>query len=161
MSGLPSSPSLTSIEAEIQRLHKAREALQAQQARLRVEELKTLADAYARKLQAAGFSIAEGLAALKPYARVRLQDDAATSPATTAPSAPAPRAARTPRVRPTVDQGIDRLHQRATEVLGDDGRHWLRRAHPLLGGQAPLEVASTPQGVDRVHALLAAYARGA
>ena len=34
----------------------------------RAEELKVLADGYAKKIQAAGFSVAEAIDALKPYA---------------------------------------------------------------------------------------------
>jgi DNA-binding protein H-NS len=37
----------------------------------RVEELKVLADGYAKKLQMNGFSIREGIDALKPYLPVR------------------------------------------------------------------------------------------
>lgn len=158
MPGTSPTPTLTGLEAQIQQLLQAREALEVQRQRLRVEELKTLADAYARKLQAAGFSVAEGLAALKPYANVRLQRD--TPPPAAAPVAtPAPREGRAPRG--SVAHGVEALHTRAAQVLGEDAQRWMRRAHPLLGGQAPLQVASTPQGVEKVQALLAAYARGA
>ena len=37
----------------------------------RVEELKVLADGFARKLAANGFSSREGIDALKPYLRIR------------------------------------------------------------------------------------------
>ncbi len=37
----------------------------------RVEELKVLADGYAKKLQMNGFSIREGIDALKPYLRIK------------------------------------------------------------------------------------------
>jgi hypothetical protein len=37
----------------------------------RVEELKVLADGYAKKLQMNGFSIREGMDALKPYLKLR------------------------------------------------------------------------------------------
>ena len=37
----------------------------------REEELKVLADGYAKKVQAAGFSIEEAIAALKPYGKTR------------------------------------------------------------------------------------------
>jgi len=37
----------------------------------RVEELKVLADGFARKLAANGFSVREGIDALKPYLRVK------------------------------------------------------------------------------------------
>ena len=37
----------------------------------RVEELKVLADGFARKLTANGFSVREGIDALKPYLRIK------------------------------------------------------------------------------------------
>ena len=157
MPGTSPTPTLSHLEAEIQRLLDEREALELQRQRLRVEELKTLADAFARKLQAAGFSVSEGLAALKPYARVRLQSEAAAASPRLAPRQP--QEPRGPRA--SVTHGLDALHSRAAQVLGEDAHRWLRRAHPLLGGQAPLQIASTPQGVEKVNALLAAYARGA
>ncbi|MFT4267634.1 MAG: DUF2384 domain-containing protein [Xenophilus sp.] len=141
--------SLADIEAQIRRLSDERDTLKRKRQGLRAEELKILADAYARKLQAAGFTIKEGLAALKPYAGVALGGEA---PA--APRAPAPAAAE----RPSPSQ---ELQTHASRVLGEDGSRWLRRAHPLLGGQTPLHVAAMPGGQEKVHSLLAAYARGA
>ena len=146
------SPSLAELEARIQRLSRAREALVAQRVTAREEELKVLADAFARKLQAGGFSIAEGIAALRPYARSRLPDAAA--------AAPAPSAA--PRSRePSKGAGGEDLREHARRVLGGEASSWLRRPHPLLGGQTPQQMATTAPGLDKVHALLAAYARGA
>lgn len=161
MSALSSPIALNDIEAEIRRLTREREALQEQQSRLRVEELKTLADAYARKLQAAGFSVAEGLAALRPYASVRMQAaPAPAEPIAAAPALSSPAPATQPQ-RASLSLGLDTLHNRAAQVLGDDAHRWLRRPHSLLGGQTPLQLATTPQGLERVQALLAAYARGA
>jgi DNA-binding protein H-NS len=37
----------------------------------RIEELKVLADGYAKKLSMNGFSIREGMDALKPYLRIK------------------------------------------------------------------------------------------
>lgn len=145
-------PSLADIEARIQRLTRAREALAAQRVTAREEELKVLADAFARKLQAGGFSIQEGIAALRPYARSRLQDAPAASPSLPA----APRA----RESAKGTNGED-LREHARRVLGGEAASWLRRPHPLLGGQTPQQMAATPHGLDKVHALLAAYARGA
>lgn len=146
-------PSLAEIEARIQRLTRAREALAAQRVTAREEELKVLADAFARKLQAGGFSIQEGIAALRPYARSRLQD--APAPAPAMPPAP-------PRGRePSKGASGEDLREHARRVLGGEAASWLRRPHPLLGGQTPQQMATTPQGLDKVHALLAAYARGA
>ena len=54
--------------AELQRMLAQPEAAIAER---RTEELKVLADGFARKLVANGFSIREGLDALKPYLRVK------------------------------------------------------------------------------------------
>ncbi|RYF84181.1 MAG: DUF2384 domain-containing protein [Comamonadaceae bacterium] len=156
-------PSPADIEAEIQRLIAEREALEQQRQVLRVEELKVLADAYARKLQAAGFTIREGLDALKPYARVRLASEAppvAAPPLWRRAAAPSPLPG-SPGSSSSGNAGGQDLNSRAAQVLGDDAQRWLRRPHPLLGGQSPQQVAGLPGGLDKVHALLAAYARGA
>ena len=50
--------------SELQRLLQETEAAIADR---RVEELKVLADGYAKKLQMNGFAIREGIEALKPY----------------------------------------------------------------------------------------------
>ena len=50
--------------AELQRLLAQTDAAIAER---RVEELKVLADGYAKKLQMNGFAIREGMDALKPY----------------------------------------------------------------------------------------------
>lgn len=145
-------PTLADLEARIHKLTRAREALAAQRLTAREEELKVLADAFARKLQAGGFSIREGIAALRPYAHSRLQDTPAPTPAI--------RAAARGR-EPSQGTGREDLHEHARRVLGSEASSWLRRPHPLLGGQTPQQMAGTPQGLDKVHALLAAYARGA
>ena len=153
-------PSPADLEAEIQRLIAQRETLEQQRQVLRVEELKVLADAYARKLQSVGFTIKEGLDALKPYARVRLASEAppvAAPPLWRRAAAPNPMASSH---RSSDSVGHD-LNSRAAQVLGDDAQRWLGRPHPLLGGQSPQQVAGLPGGLDKVQALLAAYARGA
>ena len=65
---MPSQPSPTSSDglslAELQRQLAAVDAAIAER---RVEELKVLADGFARKLAVNGFSVKEGIAALKPY----------------------------------------------------------------------------------------------
>jgi len=145
-------PTLADLEARIQKLSRARDALAEQRVTAREEELKVLADAFARKLQAGGFSIQEGIAALRPYARSRLQD----APAPASASRPA-----APGREPSKGASGDDLREHARRVLGSEASSWLRRPHPLLGGQTPQQMAGTPQGLDKVHALLAAYARGA
>ncbi|MDE2370263.1 MAG: H-NS histone family protein [Burkholderiales bacterium] len=62
----------------------------------RAEEVKVLADGYAKKLQMSGFTIAEGIEALKPYLPARSARSVARAPkaaagepaAATAPRAP-------------------------------------------------------------------------
>ena len=57
-------PDLAALQAELARVNAAIEER-------RVEELKVLADGYAKKLQRNGFSVREGMDALKPYLRLR------------------------------------------------------------------------------------------
>jgi DNA-binding protein H-NS len=59
-----SAPDLAALQAELARVNAAIEER-------RIEELKVLADGYAKKLQRNGFSIREGMDALKPYLRLR------------------------------------------------------------------------------------------
>lgn len=54
--------------ADLQRLLEQTDAAIAER---RGEELKVLADGYARKLAMNGFSIREGMAALKPYLLIK------------------------------------------------------------------------------------------
>ena len=67
MTQTAATPSLQSLSLqELQNLlAQTNEAI----AERRVEELKVLADGYAKKLQMNGFSIREGMDALKPYLR--------------------------------------------------------------------------------------------
>ena len=63
------SPDLKGLAlADLQRMLAQTEAAIAER---RVEELKVLADGFARKLAANGFSVREGIDALKPYLRVK------------------------------------------------------------------------------------------
>lgn len=67
----PMSDSRTMSFAEIQKrikdMDEERAVLEAALQAKRGEEIKVLADAYAKKLQAGGFSITEGIKALAPY----------------------------------------------------------------------------------------------
>jgi DNA-binding protein H-NS len=54
--------------AELQRLLDETDSAIAER---RVEELKVLADGYAKKLAMNGFSIREGMDALRPYLRIK------------------------------------------------------------------------------------------
>ena len=71
---MPSQPSPTSSDglslAELQRQLAEVDAAIAER---RVEELKVLADGFARKLAVNGFSVKEGIDALKPYIGKNLQ----------------------------------------------------------------------------------------
>jgi len=62
--------------ADLQRLLAQTDAAIAER---RIEELKVLADGYAKKLAMNGFSIREGMDGLKPYLRIK-------SPTTTSPA---------------------------------------------------------------------------
>ena len=59
--------SFADIQKRIQEMDDERAELELALQAKRGEELKVLADAYAKKLEAAGFSIAEGNSALDPY----------------------------------------------------------------------------------------------
>ena len=65
MSAQNSRPNLDRLAlVDLQRLLKQTDAAIAER---RIEELKVLADGYAKKLAMNGFSIKEGMAALRPY----------------------------------------------------------------------------------------------
>jgi DNA-binding protein H-NS len=59
--------SYAEIQKRIRDMDVERTALEAALQAKRGEEIKVLADAYAKKLQAGGFSISEGIKALGPY----------------------------------------------------------------------------------------------
>jgi DNA-binding protein H-NS len=62
--------SFAEIQKRIQEMDAERVVLEAALHAKRGEEIKVLADAYAKKLQAGGFSIAEGIKALAPYGTI-------------------------------------------------------------------------------------------
>ncbi|MFN7725800.1 MAG: hypothetical protein ACK5QH_12080 [Rubrivivax sp.] len=66
---------LAQRRAQLQALVARRDELDRAIAERRVEELKVLADGYAKKLQMNGFSIREGMDALKPYLKLRAPKD--------------------------------------------------------------------------------------
>jgi len=69
MQSQTSSPDLKGLAlADLQRMLAQTEAAIAER---RVEELKVLADGFARKLAANGFAVREGIDALKPYLRIK------------------------------------------------------------------------------------------
>lgn len=59
--------SFAEIQRRIKEMDAERVELEAALQAKRGEEIKVLADAYAKKLQAGGFSISEGIKALAPY----------------------------------------------------------------------------------------------
>ncbi len=63
----PSSPTASDDGPSLTDLQHQLAALDAAIAERRGEELKVLADGFARKLAVNGFSVKEGIAALKPY----------------------------------------------------------------------------------------------
>ncbi len=64
---LVSEADIAQRQAQLQALLARRAELDQAIAERRVEELKVLADGYAKKLQMNGFAIREGMEALKPY----------------------------------------------------------------------------------------------
>lgn len=74
--------SYAEIQKRIKDMDVERAELEAALQAKRGEEIKVLADAYAKKLQAGGFSISEGMKALAPY------DTATAKRLGTAPRAP-------------------------------------------------------------------------
>jgi len=52
------------------------------------------------------------------------------------------------------------LMVRATEVFGDGAVAWMTKAHPLLGGLSPLDVASNEYGGTQVREILGAIQHG-
>lgn len=130
------------VIAQIRRLEAKRAALLEQKMRAQAEELKVLADAYARKLQSAGLSIRQGIAALRPYEKSM--------------SLKARQASRGSRqgFGGMSTNGLAQLQAQARTVFGDDAEQWLDRPHPLLGGLSPRSAASQPAGLEQVQALL-------
>ncbi|MFP5474768.1 MAG: antitoxin Xre/MbcA/ParS toxin-binding domain-containing protein [Gammaproteobacteria bacterium] len=148
--------SVEALEAEIARLTQERRDLERQQRQLRVDELKALVDHFAQQLGAAGFGLQDGIDALQ--ARARPAPPPVEQPARHSVIKPAP-FVTAPKSQPRPP--MDAVHLRAQSVLGSDAIDWLQRAHPLLGGMTPTQMAATPRGEEKVLALLAAYARGA
>lgn len=54
------------------------------------------------------------------------------------------------------EQEIVALIKRATEVLGNEesAQHWLKTPKKAIGGQIPIEIARTKDGLGSVYALL-------
>ncbi|MDI3380385.1 MbcA/ParS/Xre antitoxin family protein [Xenophilus aerolatus] len=132
------------VLAEIRRLEATRAVLVEQKMRAQAEELKVLADAYARKLQAASLSIREGIAALRPYEKSMSSKCRQASTSS----------------RQAVDgmstSPLPQLQAQARTVFGDDAEQWLVRPHPLLGGRSPRDAAAQPEGLEKIQALLTA-----
>lgn len=155
-----SADALTAIQDEISRLSGERAKLHERREALRRETLASMADAFARKLQAAGFSVREGIQALRPYEKAKLEaEPVAPRPVnsrsrSTGPHAPAPQL----RTQPVRQQsGREAAQQYAQRVLGAQWQAWMDNPNVLLGGERPRALLDHPSGVTKVLALLDAY----
>lgn len=160
---VPSDDALSAIQKEIEKLTGEQTKLRERREAVKLETLKSLADAFARKLQAAGFSVRDGIKALRPYEKINLDETpapAVNSAATTAfRRAPAVRPAKPNSVRPNQINARDAVEQYANDVLGAQWQSWLETPHMLLGGERPDALLGHPAGVAKVRALLDAYQR--
>lgn len=98
--------------------------------------LEMLAQDYAARLREAGYSVAQGVAAMGRVGN-------ATSPQYGAPS--------------NVQSEIQALEAMAQSVFGTDCADWLRQPNPLLGGHTPASLMLAPCGRLKVRQLLKAY----
>lgn len=156
---VPTADALSAIHNEIERLSGEQAKLRARREAIKRETLQSLADAFARKLQAAGLSVREGIQALRPYEKLKLDEMAAAAPATTTAyhRAPAVQALKQPSGRSPQVNARDAVEQQAQHILGAPWRSWLDQPHLLLGGEAPSALLANPAGVAKVRALLDAY----
>jgi hypothetical protein len=156
---------LAAIQDEIARLTSEQAKLHDRREAAKREALNSMADAFARKLQAAGFSVREGIQALRPYEKIKL--DESTQPST--PTTGARRAVgRAPHSPPLTRQAQtsqvsahDSAQQYAQRVLGAQWQAWMDQPHLLLGGERPKMLLSNPAGIAKVLALLDAYEHNA
>ncbi len=102
--------------------------------------LQSLAQEYAAKLRQAGYSVAQGVAALQQSGK-----SVAARPAAAA----------------GVAAEIRELEAMARGVFGADVDHWLRQPNHLLGGHTPASMMFAPTGRSKVRQLLKAYALAA
>lgn len=155
----------SAIDQEILRLQQERDKLLARREAVRHEMLQNLADAFARKLHAAGFTVREGIQALRPYANVKLKVDMverrggeggrqALQRAPTRTSGGG--AAAQPL--PSAQQSIESYAQ---QVLGTAWKEWLDQPNLLLGGERPNGLLGSRAGLAKVRALLEAFEQGA
>lgn len=155
----------STIDKEILRLQQERDKLLARREAVRHETLQNLADAYARKLQAAGFTVREGIQALRPYANVKLKADVAGRPGgeigrhtvqRELGQSSEGRAAVQPM--PSAQESIESYAQ---QVLGTGWKEWLDKPNLLLGGDRPNALLGSRAGLAKVRALLEAFEQGA
>lgn len=150
------------IDKEILRLQQEREKLLARREVVKHETLQSMADAFARKLQAAGLTVREGIQALRPYEHVRLSEALAARP--TAGSGtrvvrrtPVPDSVRSAPVATQVSSVQDSVEAHAQQVLGAGWKEWLDQPNLLLGGERPNALLGHRAGVAKVRALLEAF----
>lgn len=155
----------SAIEKEILRLQKEKEKLLERREAVKRETLHSLADAFARKLQAAGLTVREGIEALRPYSHLKLGEQVTQRSSVTAarPSFQrSPRMAHTRPVGRAVPQTTtqDSLEGYAQQVLGAGWKDWMDQPNLLLGGERPNALLGQHAGVARVRALLQAFEQG-
>lgn len=156
----------SAIDQEILRLQQEREKLLERRAAVKRETLLSLADAFARKLQAAGLTVREGIQALRPYEHLKLNDPVLAYPQTEVPHRGLRRTRSTEASAPASVIEAELSPQQAVEayaeqVLGAGWRDWLEQPHLLLGGERPSALLTQRAGVAKVRALLEAFEQGA
>ena len=102
--------------------------------------LQSLAQEYAAKLRQAGYSVAQGVAALQQSGKSVVARPAAAA---------------------GVAAEIRELEAMARTVFGADVDRWLQQPNHLLGGHTPASMMFAPTGRSKVRQLLKAYALAA
>lgn len=155
----------STIDQEILRLQQERDKLLARREVVRHEMLQNLADAFARKLDAAGFTVREGIQALRPYANVKLKADVVERPESEDGKqvfrrAPARTSGGGAAAQP-LPSAQESIESYAQQVLGTGWKEWLDKPNLLLGGDRPNALLGSRAGLAKVRALLEAFEQGA
>lgn len=132
----------SAIEKEILRLQKEKEKLLERREVVKRETLHSLADAFARKLQAAGLTVREGIEALRPYSHLKLHEEVMQRSSAIGARPSFQRSPHPGRARPVgraapppTTQGS--LEAYAQQVLGAGWKDWMDQPNLLLGGDQP------------------------
>ncbi|RYF83754.1 MAG: DUF2384 domain-containing protein [Comamonadaceae bacterium] len=155
----------SAIEKEILRLQKEKEKLLERREAVKRETLHSLADAFARKLQAAGLTVREGIEALRPYSHLKLHEEVTQRSSAIAARPSFQRSPHPGRARPVgraapPPSTQDSLEGYAQQVLGAGGKDWMDQPNLLLGGERPNAPLGQHAGLARVRALLKAFEQG-